>query len=185
MPHKTAIRQAIARDAERLSVLATQVWLHTYATDGISTVIARYVLDELSVSKFAAILVQTNSTVFVAEANGHTVGYALVNIDAPCPAGSPTVEVVMLYVQEHFSRQGIGSALLQECQQLVRQRTGSADYWLTVNAKNLPAIAFYGRHGLVKTGTAYFELGGEKLENHVMVSTPTSSSALTRSTSWI
>jgi diamine N-acetyltransferase len=173
VPHKTAIRQAIAGDAERLSVLATQVWLHTYATDGISTVIARYVLDELSVSKFAAILTQTNSNVLIAEINAHAVGYALVNMNAPCPSGSPTVEVASLYVQEHFARQSIGSALLRECQQIARQRTGSADYWLTVNAKNSPAIAFYAKHGLVKAGTAYFELGGEKHENHVMVSTPT------------
>jgi diamine N-acetyltransferase len=133
-------------------------------------VIARYVLDELSVSKFAAILTQDNSTVLIAEVDGNTVGYTLVNVDAPCPSGSPTVEVVALYVQEHFARQGIGSALLRECEQIAQQRTGSADYWLTVNAQNLPAIAFYGRQGLVKTGTAYFELDGGKYENHVMVS---------------
>jgi hypothetical protein len=54
-----------------------------------------------------------------------------------------------------------------------------------VNAKNSSAFAFYARHGLVRTGTAYFELGGEKHENHVMISTPTSSSASTHSPSSI
>jgi diamine N-acetyltransferase len=171
VPHKTAIRQATSGDAERLSVLATQVWLHTYATDGISPVIARYVLDELSASKFAAILTQNNSIILIAEVDGNTVGYALVKVDAPCPSGSPTVEVASLYVQEHFARQGIGSTLLRECQQIARRRKGSADIWLTVNAQNAPAIAFYVQQGLVKTGTAYFELGGEKHENHVMVCT--------------
>jgi diamine N-acetyltransferase len=172
-PTRSIIRQGISADAECLAVLATQVWLHTYATDGISAVIARYVSDELSVSKFAAILTQENSTVLIAEMDAHTVGYALVNVDAPCPSGSPTVEVASLYVQEHFARQGIGSALLRECQQIAQQRTGRADYWLMVNAENLPAIAFYAKQGLVKTGTAYFELSGGKHENHVMVSSPT------------
>jgi diamine N-acetyltransferase len=163
------IRRGIFVDAECLSVLATQVWLHTYATDGISAVIARYVLDELSVDKFATILTQENSTVLVAEVNGNTVGYGLVNVGSACPTGDSGVEVASLYVQEHFARQGIGSALLWECKQLALQHTGSSAYWLMVNAGNLPAIAFYAKHGLIKTGTAYFELGGEKHENHVMV----------------
>lgn len=159
-------------DAQCLAALATQVWLHTYATDGISPLIARYVFDEFSANKFTAILTQANSTVLIAEINGNTVGYALVNVDAPCPSGGSTAEVVSLYVQEHFARQGIGTALLKQCQQAALSRTGSADIWLTVNAKNLPALAFYATQGLTKTGTAYFELGGEKHENHVMRSRP-------------
>ncbi len=170
MPVKTTIRQAIPADAACLAVLATQVWLHTYATDGISTVIARYVLAEFSAAKFSAILAQEHSKVLVAEVNGHAVGYALVNTGVACTADGPCVEVASLYVQAHFAGQGVGSALLRECQRLALQRTGSAAIWLTVNAKNYPAIAFYKKHGLAQTGTAYFELGGEKHENHVLVS---------------
>ena len=169
---KPTSRQALPSDAECLAALATQVWLHTYATDGISTAIAHYVLSEFSARKFATILTQEKSTVLVAEIDGNTVGYALVNVDAPCPSGSSTVEVVSLYVQAHFARQGVGLALLHACQQLAKQCTGSVDIWLTVNAQNLPAIAFYAKHGMVKTGTAYFELGGEKHENHVLVNRP-------------
>lgn len=153
-------------------MLAAQVWLHTYATDGISVVIARYVLAELSAAKFAAMLTRECSTVLVAEVNGHTVGYALVKEGVACPNGGPNVEVASLYVQEHFVGKGIGSALLRACQQLALLRTGSSAVWLTVNAKNYPAIAFYKKHGLAQTGTAYFELGGEKHENHVLVCTP-------------
>jgi diamine N-acetyltransferase len=170
MPVKPVLRPATPTDAECLAVLA-QVWPHTYATAGISPVIARYVLSEFSVSKFATILTQTDSTVLVAEVDGSTVGYALVHVDAPCPSGSGVgVELASLYVQAHFARQGIGATLFRTCQQLAQQRTGSAALWLTVNANNLPALAFYARQGLVKTGTAYFELGGERHENHVLVS---------------
>ncbi len=171
MPVKTTIRHAIAADAECLAALATQVWLHTYATDGISCAIARYVLAEFSATKFSAVLAQEHSTVLLAETNGHAVGYALANLGVACPAGGPSVEVASLYVQAHFARRGIGSVLLRECQQLALQRTGSAAIWLTVNAKNYPAIAFYKAHGLVQTGTANFELGGGKHENHVLVGT--------------
>ena len=172
MSVKATIRQAIPADAECLAVLATQVWLHTYATDGISVVIARYVLAEFSAAKFADVLTQAHSTVLVAEMDGHTVGYALVSLGLACPTGGPSVEVATLYVQEHFAGQGVGSALLLECQHVAQQRTGSCAIWLTVNAQNLRAIAFYKKRGLAKTGTAYFELGGEKHENQVMVSVP-------------
>ena len=38
------VRLGVAEDAGRLAVLVAQVWLHTYATDGISPEIAAYVL---------------------------------------------------------------------------------------------------------------------------------------------
>ncbi len=164
------LRQASPADAARLSVLATQVWLHTYATAGISSVIAGYVLAEFSVHKFADLLVQKRSTVLVAEVQGHVVGYALVHTGQVCPTGGPSVEVATLYVQAHFTGQGIGTALLRECQQLAHQRSDSSAVWLEVNADNVPAIGFYKKHGMAKTGTTYFELGGEKYENHVLVS---------------
>ncbi len=170
MSSEATIREGVPADAERLAVLATQVWLHTYATDGISTVIASYVLSELSVSKFTAMLLQENSTVLVAQIDVNIVGYAVVNLGVQCPSGSPTVEVASLYVQEHFARKTIGSSLLRQSRQVALRRTGSSAIWLMVNAQNWPAIAFYQKHGLVKTGTAYFELGGDKHENHVLVS---------------
>jgi diamine N-acetyltransferase len=76
-----------------------------------------------------------------------------------------------LYVQEHFAGKGIGSSLLMESRRVAHRRVESSTIWLKVYARNFPAIAFYQKHGLVKTGTAYFELGGEKHENHVLVST--------------
>lgn len=170
MPFETIIREGVPSDAERLAVLATQVWLHTYATDGVSRVIARYVLSELSVNKFQACLLRESSTVLVAEVSENILGYAVVNFGVPCPSGSPTVEVASLYVQEHFARKGIGSSLLFESQRVACRRTGNSAIWLMVNAENWRAIAFYEKHGFRKTGTAYFELGGEKHENHVLVS---------------
>jgi ribosomal protein S18 acetylase RimI-like enzyme len=170
MPLEATIREGAPYDAERLAVLATQVWLHTYATDGISAVIARYVLSEFSVDKFLALFSQTRSTVLIAEVGENIVGYAIVNVDAVCPTGSSTVELASLYVQEPFVRKAIGSSLLLASRHVARRRAGSSVIWLTVNAQNEPAKAFYEKHGLVKTGISYFELGGEKHENYVLVS---------------
>ena len=61
------IRQAQPDDAPRLAVLATQVWMHTYATQGVSPVIADYVLAELAPQSFVAKLGNPAITILVAE----------------------------------------------------------------------------------------------------------------------
>ena len=48
------IRSGRPGDARRLAVLATQVWLHTYATDGVTDEISQYVLSEFTVERFLA-----------------------------------------------------------------------------------------------------------------------------------
>ena len=79
------IRQGQRRDAENLSALAMQVWLHTYATEGISSVISRYVLSELNPKKFEALLSKESSAVLVAEKGENLVGYATVTAGTTCP----------------------------------------------------------------------------------------------------
>jgi ribosomal protein S18 acetylase RimI-like enzyme len=162
------IRQGQHRDAENLSAIAIQVWLHTYATEGISSAISRYVLSEFTSEKFEAILSQESSAVLVAEIAQNLVGYATVTASTVCPvATSSKVELATLYVQEPFIGKGVGSALLSQAEQWARQRT-STSVWLTVNSKNLHAIAFYAKHGYTKLGITHFELGNEKHENLVL-----------------
>ena len=77
------------------------------------------------------------------------------------------MELQTLYVQEHFLGQGVGSLLLAAAEALARSRANSR-LWLTVNATNRRAIAFYDRKGYAQVGTAYFVLGAERYENHVL-----------------
>jgi ribosomal protein S18 acetylase RimI-like enzyme len=48
-------------------------------------------------------------------------------------------------------------------------RTGNRSIWLIVNPQNAKAISFYRSRGMTQDGIAYFELGGIKHENMVMV----------------
>lgn len=78
----------------------------------------------------------------------------------------------MLYVQPRHQGQGKGSALLSAClQQLAAQ--GGESAWLTVNAENSNALAFYRRHGFADDGQAFFVLDGQFYENRIlMISLP-------------
>jgi ribosomal protein S18 acetylase RimI-like enzyme len=169
MRHSLQIRSAQLCDASRVAILAAQVWLDTYATDGITDEIAQYVLSELTVEKFSASLGEPETSLLVAEYGQCLVGFAAIKFGASCPsvAGS-LVELQTLYVQEHFIGHGIGRSLLQAAEASARERSAS-QLWLTVNAKNARAIAFYARQRYSKVGTTYFVLGEGRHENHVLV----------------
>jgi diamine N-acetyltransferase len=166
------LRDAVPGDAANLAALATQVFLHTYATQGISSAIAAHVQSEFTPRKFAAWLGSETTPIVVAENNAHLVGYARIDFAALCPErDGGSAELATLYVQEHFTGQGVGTALLAQAQTLAWQRTQQA-LWLTVNAQNARAIAFYAARGYSKVGTAWFVLGQARHENHVLVSRP-------------
>lgn len=171
------IRAGRPADAPLLAALATQVFLHTYAPHGISEVIAGHVLAEFTPANFQAWLTSDTAAVVVAEKNAHLVGYARLAFDVVCPVpGAGTVELATLYVQGRFTRCGVGAALLAQAQALALQRT-QQPLWLTVNAQNLRAIAFYAAQGCSKIGGAQFVLGGESHPNHVLVMNNSSSAA--------
>ncbi|CAN7286451.1 GNAT family N-acetyltransferase [Pseudorhodoferax sp. LjRoot39] len=163
------VRSAGTGDAARLATLATQVWLHTYAIDGIDDDIARHVLSELGMERHAALLGDPGVRVLVAELAGRLVGMAVLRIGAQDPVGAAsTAELQTLYVQAHFVGRGIGTRLLQAAEGLARSQAGCA-LWLTVNARNARALAFYAHQGYRRVGTDWFTLGEARHENHVLL----------------
>lgn len=169
------MRPAAASDATRLSALATQVFLHTYATEGVNDNLAEYVAEEFAAEEFARRINDPSRVILVAELDDALIGYVEVIFDEPCPERPDvSTEVATLYVSEHFARRGIGSALLGSVADLTLRRTGSRGLWLTVYAGNPAAQAFYTARGFGRVGTAWFELGTGVHENHVLVSSEAS-----------
>jgi ribosomal protein S18 acetylase RimI-like enzyme len=163
------IRRGRSEDADRLAVLATQVWLHTYAISGITADIAAYVRHELTPEKYRAILDDPQYQVFVAASGESLAGLAVVKFGVPCPAENySSTELETLYVQEHFVGCGAGKSLLRAAETEAKQRSNGV-LWLTVNAKNARAVAFYAHQGFTKVGTTYFVLGEGRHENHVLI----------------
>ena len=70
------IRRGQHKDASALAALATQVWLQTYATEGVTPDIAGYVLSEVTPARYLAVLDTPASHLFVAEQGQGLVGIA-------------------------------------------------------------------------------------------------------------
>ena len=168
-PAQVTLRPAVADDAVCLGVLGIQVFLDTYATQGIRPALAREVLGAFSTDVWDALLADARTRVLLAERAQHLVGFAQVTLGvghALAPAG-PSAELTRLYVQERFAGQGIGTALLAAAEDCARE-AGAAVVWLTPWAHNQRALAFYARRGYRDCGTTWFRFEDEAHENRVL-----------------
>lgn len=165
-----SIRLASSDDASCIAALGMQVWLRTYATTGISTSIANYVLREFTEDRYRQLIADTKKQLMIAEVDGYLVGYVIIGLGNTFT--NVHVEIEKLYVQEYFTGQGIGKALLASAQLTAYGYCASSSVWLTVNAKNQNAITFYNQLGYRHEGDTDFVLDGVKYKNYVMVVRP-------------
>lgn len=167
------LRTATPADARCIAVLAQQVFLDTYATQGIRPLIADEVLSAFSPGTVAASIGRTGTEWIVAERDGHLLGFAQVSLgvaQALVPGGLPAsaqAELDRLYVQECFTGQHLGTMLLAEAERRAAAR-GVRVLWLTPWAHNARALAFYRRRGYADHGATVFHLGDESHENRVL-----------------
>jgi ribosomal protein S18 acetylase RimI-like enzyme len=156
------VRRGRVDDAAAIALVHIQAWRETYAR-----LVEPGELDELSVdrrtTRWAAILVDTRSSVWVAEIDGELIGFATAGArrdhDFPRP-----IELEALYVLADHHGTGAG-------QQLLDAAVGAAPAFLFVAEDNPRAQAFYRRNG--------FEFDGE-IEGYPLVRTPIISARMVR-----
>ncbi len=165
-----SLRLATATDALCIGVLGTQVYLDTYATDGIRPSLAREVLAELSVGAVERAFAEPAARFVVAERAGHLVGFAHVMLDEAhaLVTSSRAAKLHRLYVQERFTGRGLGTTLLRRAESVARG-DGARALWLTSWIGNRRALAFYPRCGYRDIGRTDHVFENESHENRVFV----------------
>ncbi len=163
-----AVRPAEASDVPGLHALGTQIFLDTYATEGVRPALAQEAEDQFSTAAFLALLERPQTPVFVAERNGHLVAFAqLILGTAHALVGEvPSAELYRLYVQAPFQRRGVGRLLLDHAEALARAR-GLHTLWLTAWVGNTRARAFYRTQGYRELGSTTYGFGGDAFENRL------------------
>jgi diamine N-acetyltransferase len=163
------LRKAVSGDALCLSVLAMQVFLDTYAIEGIPPAIARNALSCFSQAAFEAAITDANSRILMAERADHLIGFAQVTLSKNHDLAPPGVqaELLRLYVQEPFTGARVGSQLLAGAEHIAAS-AGATVLWLTPWVHNLRALAFYGRRGYQDYGLTWFTFEGESHENRLL-----------------
>lgn len=161
-----SFRPATLDDALRISVLGMQVFLDTYATDGIRDALAREVLAAFAPEAISALIARLDTSFMVAECNGHLVGFAqfILRTDHPMLLAPDAAELQRLYVQERFTGYGVGWQLLALAEQQARLSRASM-LWATVWVGNRRALEFYPRQGYEHVGSPVYALQDEMHEN--------------------
>jgi len=164
------IRVAELSDMANLVVLKQQVWVATYAEEGIRSEFSDYLLTTFTLENEKALLENPLKKTLVAEQNGHLIGCVVIAFDEECPIPDTghNPEIAVLYVLERFTGMGIGNILLEKSLQLINE-SGFKAAWLTVYHKNDRAIKFYKNHGFTYIGQAFFEMQGNQYENRVLI----------------
>ena len=100
MTPEVGFRTGYPADALCVGVLATQVFLDTYAKEGIRPDLAREALANYSPEAFSDRLVDPDTTFVLAERDSGLMAFCEVSRNRPCPVAGivDTVELVRLYV---------------------------------------------------------------------------------------
>jgi ribosomal protein S18 acetylase RimI-like enzyme len=162
------LRPATEADALCLGVLATQVFLDTYAFAGITEAVANEVREAFSTEAFSAILADETSFITVAVNGAALVGFAQTTIgkvQSLAPPGE-LAELDRLYVQEPFTHRAIGTRLLRNHEALAAE-LGATVLWLAPWVGNHRALRFYAKHEYEDYGIFWFQMGEHKIENRV------------------
>ena len=170
--NEVTFRLAVEADTLTLSMLATQVFLDTYATDGLRPSIAREVQAQLGPAAIEALLARPDTRLVVAECAHHLVGFTQSTTDAQhaLVPQRPAVELDRLYVQGPFTGRGLGKALLAHAEAHAVAH-GAAVLWLTCWVHNTRALAFYAHQGYAERGSTDYVFEGERHENRVFAKT--------------
>lgn len=160
------IRNATSADELSIAVLGMQVFLDTYATEGIRDALAREVLEAFSPEKISSLIARPDIALLVAQARGHLLGFAQIAVrtDHPMIGDPDAAELQRLYVQERFTGHGIGWQLLERAQVQAASR-GASRLWATVWTGNHRAMSFYPRQGYWHAGSPVYRLQDEVHEN--------------------
>jgi ribosomal protein S18 acetylase RimI-like enzyme len=164
----TLLRDARPEDALVIGVLATQVFLDTYATAGVRPALAREVLAHFSTEAINALLAQPQTRFVLAEREGHLLGFVQLGFGArhALVVAEPAAEVQRLYVQARFNGQGVGKALIGAAAARA-VAAGARALWLTAWVGNAHALAWYRRQGWQERGSTDYVFENERFENRV------------------
>lgn len=162
-PLRIFIAKANLATATRLAALGRQTFSETFAASNTPENLTAYLAEAYGPEVQLAQLQDPSITCLLAEMQGQTVGYALLqeNSRLGLPDDAPTsrqLEIKQLYILEDWIGTGLGKALMQRALDIAQASHATAVV-LGVWEHNERAQAFYQRFGFREVGEVAFTLG--------------------------
>lgn len=162
-PLRISIAKANLATATRLAALGRQTFSETFAASNTPENMAAYLDEAYGPDIQLAQLQDPRCTCLLAEMQGQTVGYALLQEESTLglPDGAPPtrqLEIKQLYIVEDWIGTGLGKALMRRALDIAQAAQVTAVV-LGVWEHNERAQAFYQRFGFREVGAVAFKLG--------------------------
>jgi len=150
---RIVVRERRASDTRAVRRIARTTWRATYEGRVPNAFIRAILRRGYDRRRMVENLLDPARHAFVAEADGHLVGYADLREGDPLEH-----ELTRIYVLPTVQHTGCGRALLSRCVDVARAR-GARRLALDVDPANAPAISWYERRGFRRLGTEPFTVG--------------------------
>ncbi len=156
-------------DAAQLSVLLKAVYIHTYATEGITNEFTEYTGEQFSEEAILKMITSEDEDLMVAFYKDNPIGIAKVEYNKTSPVGNIVCSLLdKLYVLNHFLGKGVGYQLLEKVETIAKEK-GEKEIFLWVYIKNEHAINFYERQNYKWIGNADFIVKPNSYVNKILL----------------
>jgi ribosomal protein S18 acetylase RimI-like enzyme len=165
------LRLATPTDADSISALAIATFALGCPPGTDPRDIELHASRELTSDRFHSFIADPAVTLVLAEAGDALAGYTMLvrntrhALLAPADAGS-AAELRKFYVDPRFHGLGVAQALMHRALDLIDSEAGVI--WLSVNASNPRAQAFYRKFGFEVIGTQQFLVGNDLQDDLIM-----------------
>jgi GNAT superfamily N-acetyltransferase len=154
------LRRATPADAEALAAHGVATFTETFGHLYPPQDLADFLVEAHGLARTRADLADPAKAVWLAEADGEAVGFALAG---PCDLPHPEVdrndgELKRLYLLSRAQNGGLGGRLFDAALAWL-QKDGPRTVWIGVWSENFGAQRFYGRRGFSKVGEYGFRVG--------------------------
>ena len=156
-------------DVSILRGIARDTFIETFSEANKAEDMERYLTENFSEEQLARELSNPDSFFYVAEVNGHVVGYFKLNTEHAQtePQAADALEIERIYVLSNYHGGGVGQALYHHAMSVAEDRKASY-VWLGVWEHNHRALRFYEKNGFIAFGTHIFQLGNDQQTDILM-----------------
>lgn len=145
------------------------IFVVTFATENSEENMSKYLKESFSLSKLTYEIQDKNAAFYFAKLNNNIIGYLKLNQGRPqteLPKDN-ALEMERIYVLREFQIKQVGQKIFDKELKIARQKNISY-IWLGVWEKNLNAIQFYIKNGIVEFDKHIFKLGDDEQTDILM-----------------
>jgi diamine N-acetyltransferase len=166
--NEIVIKEATVADAALIADLSRQTFYDSFAAENTKADMDKFLNETFTREKLMEEVGAPGNTFLLAYNGDEPVGYVRLRESTKVMLQEEkALEIARIYAMQASIGKGVGSALMQKCIDIARQKNVKV-LWLGVWEKNFKAISFYRKWGFEQFGEHVFMLGNDPQTDMLM-----------------